>query len=118
MGQGFSVPMMSFKEPILKCGGSRRVILHTSFWKLVPGPWKLITQRGHLQEPLHPLWRGSLVFCLVAGWNPCRKLQCTFVVSVERLVGSRDWQLETAPLSACTLACLAFTERSGLELFK
>lgn len=51
---------VSSEEPILRQGV--RVILHTSSWKSVPGTWKLITQGGHLREPLHPRWLSGVLF--------------------------------------------------------
>lgn len=51
---------VSSEEPILRQGV--RVILHTSSWKFVPGTRKLITQGGHLWEPLPPRW---LLCCFV-----------------------------------------------------
>lgn len=64
MGQGFSVPMMSFKEPILKCGGkqeghSPHILLEACAWTLEANH----TEGPPAGAPASPLaWLSSVLF--------------------------------------------------------
>lgn len=92
-------------------GHSPHILLEAWAWTLEANH----TEGPPAGAPASPLARLSSV--LFGCWvGPLQK--AAFVVSVERLVGSHTWRLETVPLSARTLTCLAGTERSSFELLK